>query len=125
MLFGTNTLAGTQCSMSPNWLYNSSDKVKLSSRHSTKYYVVHADAQTYGKPDYQASAMVISEFHRVMAIIDEAQSDGGAMEDPEHCLWTIVSVSCWCDRKHCPITALRHFPPQNVNIDTLFGSLYS
>jgi len=28
--------------------------------------------------------MVISEFHQVMAIIDEAQSDGGAMEDPEH-----------------------------------------
>ena len=39
----------------------------------------------YGKPDYQASATVINESHRVMAIIDEARSDDGAMEDLGHC----------------------------------------
>ena len=42
------------------------------------------EAVIYGKPDYQASATVISESHRVMAIADEAQTDGGRLEDPEH-----------------------------------------
>ena len=41
-------------------------------------------SKAYGKPDYQASATVISESHRVMAIADEAQTDGGRLEDPEH-----------------------------------------
>jgi len=51
-----------------------------------------AGGHFYGKPDYQASATVISESHRVMAVTDEARRDGRAMEDPEHrehtSLWT-------------------------------------
>ena len=43
-----------------------------------------SERERYGKPDYQASATVISESHRVMAVTDEAQSDGGTLEDPEH-----------------------------------------
>ena len=38
----------------------------------------------YGKPDYQASATVISECQQVMAIMDEARNDDGTLEDPEH-----------------------------------------
>ena len=39
----------------------------------------------YGKPDYQASATVISESRRVMAITDETWSDSGTLEDLGHC----------------------------------------
>ena len=39
----------------------------------------------YGKPDYQASATVISESQQVMAIMDGTWSDGGTSEDLRHC----------------------------------------
>ena len=42
-------------------------------------------ANLYGKPDYQASATVISEYQQVMGIMDGTWSDRGALEDLRHC----------------------------------------
>jgi hypothetical protein len=47
--------------------------------------VNYSQALMYGKPDYQASAMVISESCRVVAITDETWSDSGTLEDLGHC----------------------------------------
>ena len=60
--------------------------------HSNRTILTATDAERfrlakfrlYGKPDYQASEMVIGESERVMGIKDDAWGDGTGLEDLKH-----------------------------------------